>query len=135
MLQPLRSLCGQLVNANAAVCGRDAPFGFEQLFLEKPLEGGIQRAFFDLEEIVGRPLNVLDKSVTMEGLPLESSQNHHFESAGEEVTLFGFFHGQLPGEGGGYAPQGLEQNSVLELWRQEIFLGTDAAREGKLGSR
>src|SRR6266513_403439 len=59
MLQMLRSLCRQLVNPHATIRGRNVPLGFHQLFLEKPLESRIERAFFDLKQIVGRALNML----------------------------------------------------------------------------
>jgi hypothetical protein len=73
----------QFVNADAAVCRGDAPFGFEQVFLEEALESGIERAFFNLQEIVGGTLDVLDEGVTVKRLALESAENHHFEGARE----------------------------------------------------
>jgi hypothetical protein len=48
-----------------------------------------------LEEIVGVSLDVLNKRVTVKGLPLQGSENHHLQSAGEEVSLLGVFHGAL----------------------------------------
>jgi len=88
MLQVLRTLYRQFVNPNAAVCGGDAPFGFYQIFLEKPLESRIQRTFFYLEEIVRVSFDVLDERVAVQRLPLQSSENHHLQGAGKEVTLF-----------------------------------------------
>jgi len=85
----------QFVNADAAVGGGDAPFGFDQIFFEEALESGIERAFFNLQEIVGGALDVLDEGVTMKWLALEGAENHHFEGAREEVALLGFFQGGL----------------------------------------
>jgi hypothetical protein len=87
----------QFVNANAAVGGGDAPFGFDQVFLEEALQSGVEGAFFDLQEIVGGSLDVLDQGIAVERLPLERAENHHFEGAREEVALLGFFQGGLQG--------------------------------------
>lgn len=89
----LRSRRCQFVNADAAVCRGDAPFGFDEVFLEESLQSGIEGAFFDLEEVVGDALDVLDKGVAVERLTLQGTENHHLKRAGEEVALFGFFHG------------------------------------------
>ena len=88
--------CGcQFVNSDAAVCGRDAPFGFDQLLFQKTLESGIEGAFFDLKKIVRSSLDVLDERIAVKRLALESSENHHLQRAGEEVALFLFFHDLL----------------------------------------
>src|SRR2546430_17081531 len=68
MLQMLRSLCRQLVNPHATIRGRNVPLGFHQLFLEKPLESRIERAFFDLKQIVGRALNMLCEGIAVQCL-------------------------------------------------------------------
>src|ERR1700676_3928205 len=85
----------QFVNADAAVCRGDAPFGFDQLFLEEALESGIERAFFDLKKIVRGSIDVLNEGVAVEGLALRGAENHHLEGAGKEVALFGFSQGGL----------------------------------------
>lgn len=85
--------CGrQGVNANTAVGGGNGPFDFNQIFLEKALESGVEGAFFDLQQVVGGALDVLDEGVTVERLALEGAENHHFEGAGEQVALLGFLH-------------------------------------------
>jgi hypothetical protein len=49
----------QFVNPNAAVCRTDAPLGLDQPFLEKALQSRIQRPFFDLEQVMRSPFDVL----------------------------------------------------------------------------
>ena len=101
----------QGVNPNAAVGGGDGPLGFDQVFLEKALEGGVERAFFDLQQIVGGALDVLDEGVAVEWLAFEGAENHHFEGTGEEVALLGFFHERRVRSRGsirGHFVQGLE---------------------------
>jgi len=88
MLQVLRTLYCQFVNPNAAVCGGDTPFGFDQIFLKQPLESWIQRTFFYLQEIVRGSLDVLDERVAVQRLALQCSENHHLQRAGKEVPLF-----------------------------------------------
>src|SRR5487761_19257 len=82
----------QSVNADAAIGGRDAPFGFDAAFLEKTLESGIERAFFDLKQVVGRALDVLDEGVTVERLAFERAENHHLECAREKVARLAIAH-------------------------------------------
>ena len=61
----------------------------------------------------------------MQGLALQRSENHHLQGAGEKVSLFAFFH-----EWGvcsrpkviDYLKQGLEQNSLIDIYSQELFL-------------
>ena len=78
----------EFVSTHAAICRGDAPFGLHEIFLEEALESGVERAFFNLEKIVGSALDVLDEGVAVKRLALESAENHHFEGAGEEVALF-----------------------------------------------
>src|SRR6266436_6115731 len=93
MLQVLRSLCCQLVSTNATIGGGNAPLRFDQLFFQEPLESRIQRAFFDLKQIVGRSLDVLRERVPMQRLPLQRSENHHLQRAGKKVSFLSVFHG------------------------------------------
>ena len=104
----------QLVDPYAAVGGRDAPLGFDQFFLEKALERRIKRAFFDLKQIVRSSLDVLRERIAVEGLALESAQNHHLQCAGKEVSLFAVFHesGLLGTVGIDQFNLGLDQNSI-----------------------
>ncbi len=57
--------------------------------LEHPLKGGVERTFFDLQELVGNLLDVLDEAVAVHGAEPERLQDHHLESAGKEVAMFG----------------------------------------------
>jgi hypothetical protein len=112
----------EFVSTHAAICRGNAPFGLHKILLEEALESGVERAFFNLEKVVGSTLNVLDEGVAMKRLALESAENHHFEGAGEEIALFGFFQGRLPKEYGGCVLQCLEQNSVVVTACQDFFL-------------
>src|SRR2546430_165376 len=73
--------------------GRNVPLGFHQLFFEKPLESRIERAFFDLKQIVGRALNMLCEGIAVQCLLLQRSENHHLQRARKEVSLLTVFHG------------------------------------------
>jgi hypothetical protein len=119
----------EFVSTHAAICGGDAPLGLHEIFLEEALESGVERAFFNLEKVVGSTLNVLDEGVAMKRLALESAENHHFEGAGEEIALLGFFQGRLPKECGGWVLQCLEQNSVVATVCQDLFLRGCGVRE------
>jgi hypothetical protein len=123
----------QGVNPNAAIGGRNGPFCFDQLFLEKALKSGVKGAFFDLQQVVGGPLNVLNEGIPMEGLELQRPENHHFQGAGEKVALLGFFHergiGSRPSVRDSFR-QGLEQNSVIEICSQEEFLSDGLSCNG-----
>lgn len=83
---------GEFVGADAAVGGGDAPLGFYEFGFQKALQGRVERTFFDLEQIVGGAFDVLRQSIAVERLNLESTENHHFESAGEEIAWFVVFH-------------------------------------------
>ena len=77
---------GDLVGADAAIGGGEAPLGFDQLCFEQALERRIEGALFDLEQVFGALLDVLDEGVTVGGLAAEGLEDHHFECAGEEVA-------------------------------------------------
>src|SRR6267378_3153498 len=92
MLQKLGTCCRQPVNTSATVGRRNGPFCLHQLFLEKALKSRIKRSFFDLKQVVGGTLDVLHEGITVQGLALQRSENHHLQGAGKKVSLFGFFH-------------------------------------------
>src|SRR6266404_3080381 len=125
MLQMLGTCCRQPVNPHATVGRRNGPFCLHQLFLEEALKSRVKRAFFDLKQVVGGTLDVLHEGVAMQGLALQGSENHHLQGAGEKVSLFWFFH-----EWGvcsrptviDHLRQGLEQNSLIDTYSQELFL-------------
>jgi hypothetical protein len=61
----------------------------------------------------------------MQGLSFQRSENHHLQGTGEKVSLFVFFHER----GVCSRPsvrdllrQGLEQNSLIDIYSQELFL-------------
>ena len=83
---------GEFVDADAAVCRRDAPLRFHKLLFEETLQRGIQGAFFDLKEILRSSFDELHEGVTVQGLTLQHAENHHFECAGKEIAWNGFGH-------------------------------------------
>src|SRR5260370_11301101 len=91
----LRSPCRQLVSTYPAIRGRNAPLGFYQLFVQKSLESWIERAFFNLKQIIGRSLNVLRERVPVQRLPLQRLENHHLQCARKQVSLLAVFHEEV----------------------------------------
>jgi len=83
---------GDPVDADAAAGGGDIPMGFEPAVLEHALEGRVERAFLDLEEILGGTLDLLREGIPVEGAALEGAEDHHFEGSGEEVFAILFLH-------------------------------------------
>ena len=83
---------GEFVNADATVGGRDAPFGLDQFFFEKTLQGWIQRPFFDLKQVLRSSLDVLNERIAVRRLAPEGLENHHLQRTGKEVSLCGFLH-------------------------------------------
>src|SRR5205814_1022576 len=53
---------------------------------QHPLQRWVQRSFFDLEEIVRHPLNVLHQGVAVQRLLLQRLQDHHLERAGKKIA-------------------------------------------------
>src|SRR5213594_2715980 len=92
MLQMPRSLGRQLVRANAAIRGRNAPISFHQPLLEQPLKSRIERSLFNLQQIVRRSLDVLRERIAMQRLPLQRSENHHLQRPAKKVSLLAAFH-------------------------------------------
>ena len=65
----------------------EMPLSSHHLLLEKKVQSGVERPFLDREQIVGGSLDVLRKSVTVEGLSLQRSKNHPLQHAGKEVSV------------------------------------------------
>ena len=82
----------QFVDPNAAVCRRDAPFSLHELFPEQALESRIQRAFFDLKQVIRGSFDLLDERVAVHGLPFQHPENHHLQSTRKEISLCWIFH-------------------------------------------
>jgi hypothetical protein len=104
----------EFVGAHTAVCGRNAPLGFYEFRFQEALQGGVEGAFFDLEQIVGGALDVLRESIAVKRLNFQSAQNHHLESAGEKIAWFVGFH-RCQGSESGWFSQGLDQNSLRDV--------------------
>ena len=107
---------GQLVDPNATVCRRDAPFSFDKLFFEKALERWIQGAFFDLKQILRTSLDVLYEGIAVHRLSFQHTENHHFQGTRKKVSLCCFFHmNSFFSRPTGLSALGLEQNSMRAL--------------------
>ena len=84
LLEMAQAGAGDLIHAHAAVRGGgDGPLGFYPFFFQQALERGIQRSFFNLEELVGALLDVLYQSIAMGRLTAQRLEDHHFERAGK----------------------------------------------------
>src|ERR1700722_11985172 len=59
------------VGAYPTVARRNLPLSFDQLFSQQSLQSRIERAFLDLQQIVGSLLDVLHKRIAMHRLTLE----------------------------------------------------------------
>jgi hypothetical protein len=75
-----------LVGSYSAIGGGDAPLGPDQLPFEKALERRIERALFDLEQVFGSLLDVLDEGIAVRRLTAKGLEDHHFECAGKQIA-------------------------------------------------
>lgn len=86
---PFRVLRGKLlaacrresVEARLAVVGGNAPLGGDPAFLQEALEGGIERAVFDLEGFAGGLLDESGDSMSVHGRPAQGAENDEVEGA------------------------------------------------------
>jgi len=84
MLEVAQTGFGDLVDAHTTVCRRrNGPLGLDELRFQQPLQGWIQRTFFNLKQIVRALLDVLDESISVRRLAAERFEDHHLERAGE----------------------------------------------------
>lgn len=60
--------------------------GLQPAFTQHALQSRVERAFFDLQQVVRDLLDVLDECVAVHRLQPERVENHHFKRAGEEVA-------------------------------------------------
>jgi hypothetical protein len=89
LLEVAQSGIGEAVDAGGAAFGGHSGFRFEPSFPEHALEGRVEGAFFDLEELIGDLFDVLDESIAVHRAEAEGLEDHHFQGAGEEVAVFG----------------------------------------------
>ena len=59
---------GEPVDARGAALGREALFGLEQALAEHALKCGVERAFFNLKEVVGDLFYMFHESVAVHWL-------------------------------------------------------------------
>jgi hypothetical protein len=84
--QPAAPGGGDPVELGAPVVIRDAPFGAQQTAQLEPVQGGIERAFFHAQDLVGRLLDELGDGVAVPGTALEGLEDEHVERALYEVA-------------------------------------------------
>ena len=63
------------------------------LALRSRWRAGVERALFNMQQVVRRLLNALHQCVAVQRFALQEAQDHHLERAGEEVARFGSRHG------------------------------------------
>lgn len=88
-LEMLEPGVGQAIDAGRTAFRGHSRFRFEPALAQHALQSGVERAFFHLQHFVGDLFDVLDERVSVHGLEAERFQNHDFEGAGKEITMFG----------------------------------------------
>src|SRR5690606_21418882 len=81
----LAAFGSELVDPGAPPLLRLLPLGRDPAFLLHPIEGGIERAFFNLEAVAGEQADLLSDGVTVESADAENFENDQIERALEQV--------------------------------------------------
>lgn len=76
---------GELVVLGLAVVVGEAPLGFDEAFAFQAPEGGVERAFFHEEGLVGLAADEAGDGVAVEGAPGEGFEDDDVERAAQEV--------------------------------------------------
>ncbi len=79
---------GTPVVFGGALFGRD-PFPFDQA-----MQGGVERALLDLEDVVGIDFDGFGDGVAVRGAAQQSTKDEEVESALQELDAFFFFFGR-----------------------------------------
>ena len=77
----------ELVVLGFAVVLREAPLGLEPAALFHAVEGGVERALFDLQSLVGGLANPRGGGVAVARSPLQRFEDEEVEGALEEVEI------------------------------------------------
>jgi hypothetical protein len=80
---------GEAVVLGLASAFRELPFGTDPAGLFDAVEGGIEGAFFDAEELVADTLDAGGDAVAVHGFVLEDFEDEEIEGALEDVVGFG----------------------------------------------
>jgi hypothetical protein len=78
---------GKSVKAGAAIGLGYLPFGFDPSLKKKPLQGGIERAFFNCQHVIGKTFDGLGYAVPVKGGAGEGLEDEHVEGAGKQVRF------------------------------------------------
>ena len=98
-IEALLALVGELVELGAAVVFGGSPAGFEQAAEFESMEGGVERAFFDLEQLLGGLVDPLGDRVAVKRAAGEGFEDEHLQGALDEVAgVVGFFPNHLRGD-------------------------------------
>ena len=75
------------VKARSAIRLSHLPFGLNPTLEKEALEGGIKRAFFHRQHIVGESFDGLGDAVAVKGGAGEGFEDEHVESAGKQIRF------------------------------------------------
>ena len=88
--QLLSPFYGQSIEfCSTTVPGKPPPRGDKSSML-KAVEGGVQRAILELQDLVGCPANPFRDAEAVHRLPRQRLQNHDIDGAFEQVEVGGF---------------------------------------------
>src|SRR6185437_11043285 len=90
------ALRGELIELRFAIVFGETPVGFEPAALFHAMEGGVERAFFYLEPLIGRVANPRRDGVAVSGAPGEGLEDEEVERALEEIEVGGAHGGCSP---------------------------------------
>jgi len=80
----LAAFCGKAVILGAAIVLGDSVFGCDPGSLDEAVQGGVERALFYLEDVLGVVLDGFGDGVTVGGTEEESAEDEEVEGALEE---------------------------------------------------
>src|SRR5580693_9606676 len=102
--QLFAACCSQLVVTSAAVASRRAPLRGHPSLDEHPLQRGVQRAFFDLQNVIRYPLNGIGNLIPM-----------HFAGARQRSQ-----NEQIEGSRGNFVSMQGITSDIVRLWQSRI---------------
>src|SRR5262245_36555506 len=76
---------GEAVIPGAAAELRDPPLGLDPALVLEAMEGRIQRALIDLQDVLGNLLDALGDGPAVQGILLQRAQNQQIERAGQQI--------------------------------------------------
>jgi len=86
---------GEFVELGLAAVVGGSPFGVEPAAFFEAMEGWIERALLDLEDLLGDLANAVGDAIAMDRAEGDDLEDEHVEGALEEVGLVGWHVGSL----------------------------------------